>query len=598
MTPYGILSPTLGLNVNYPHVFLKDEFTEDCADIFFERGEIWSAKKRSQLFTAVMPHEIINSKHFFKPTTSENWLVVFTRKDVAYRDSANNRFIFLNKIYNTGTLTSAVNSSGGQMTLTFSGTAFLSNVVVGDYIRIVGGSGTPYHTSQTWYPITQIVSNTQLKVTGTVPSGYSIGSGGNGYVIRKTFTGTATDYWSIVVMNEELIATNNGVENIIYWAGTGQLADLPFTGIGTPYKAKRLYVYENRLLLLQPIKSGTLYPFTIDWSSLNNSHLWGGSGSDAGSMKCSEGEGTLTNCATIQGFLYVVKENSIIKAWTVTSTDIFNKKLYINGTGSDAPESFIEKDEKAYFWGSKNVFIEFDGIGPRVISGPLNSIVKNVNPNYQKYIAGTYVEQYNQILWAIPYSTSTTRNKVLIFDQDPEENNWTVLDIPVSSFGTYDQETTYDWATLPFSNWADWSWENWMHREGLSTFPLDLSMTTDGKVCQLNASEQDLGSDFTRYFVLSTDFGKRKKLHLFKRLLQIDVYVKKESTGTLAIGVKRDTEASFQATDGIALTGSEDILIKRLPVDFYAKIFELKFSATTRFRFLGLVCWFDDEGER
>lgn len=598
MKGYGIVAPTLGLNNNFPSVLLKDEFTPDCLDVFFQRGEIWSGKKRSQLFTPTLPEEIMHVKYFFKQSTAENWLVLFSKKDIAYRDIANNRLNFINKIYNTGTVTAATNSSGGQMNLTFSGTTFAGNVAVGDRIRLVGGSAAPYHTGQTWYTITQVTDNTHLRVTGTVPSGYVIGSGGNSYAIRKSFTGTSTDPWSSVVFNEKLLATNGGVNNIISWAGTGQVADMTMTGIATPYKAKRLYAYERRLLLLQPIVSGTLAPFDIRWSSLNNETLWGGTGSDAGRMDCSEGEGTVQNCVNIQGFLYVLKDNSIIKAWPVTDLNIFNKKLYINGTGTDAPDSVIEKDDRAYFWSPKNVFIIFDGLQPRVISQNVDAIAKNINPNYQRYIKALYVKQYNQIIWGVPFSISTTLNKIMVFDLDPEETSWTLFDISVSAFGSYQQETTYDWSTLPFVDWASWSWESWEHREGLQTFPLDLVTSSDGKVHQLNASEQDLGSDFTRYFVLTTDLGKRKKLNVYKRLLQMDVYLEKEATGTLTIEVKRDREGSWQATDNVSLAGTNDLLIQRLPVDFLAKIFDLKFSATTRFRFLGVVLWYEDDGER
>jgi len=583
MKSYGIFSPILGLRKDIPSILLKEAYSPDCQDVIWQDGEVHRIKKRLLEFSYQFPDKILNMEYYFKDTTTEWWFLVFTKRDVAYRDIQNSRFNFINKLYDTGTITI---EAANLKKVIGSGTAFQTNLKIGDFLKIGAGE---VHSGSTWYEVDSIESETVLYLKTDAET-----CSGSAYVARKTFSGTDLDYWSVIVFHEKVLATNRGSDPIIIWQGAGQVSDL-----NCPYKATFLYDYNERVLLIRTIENGTEYPFRIRWSGLADETDWGGSGSDAGAMEVNEGTGILQGNATYKGNLLIFKNRAIVRAWNVEGTMVFNKKLIIDGIGTNAPDSILEMEEGTYFYSGDNTFRFFNGLVATMISGAIDPIVKNINPNFEQYIQVTLVEELNQILWAIPYADSQVNNKILIYDLDFARNNWAVEDMEVASLGYYETETGYDWSSLSiFSNWLDWWWPSWKYRAGLAAFPIDLMGSYDGKIYRLNASEKDAGQDYTGYQVLETDLGSKKRLAIFDRLLLIQVYVRQEASGVLGFYIKRDDEPAWQNAGSINLVGDREILIRELPVDYLAKSFKIKPSGQNPFKLLGLILKYQEVGER
>lgn len=86
---------------------------------------------------------------------------------------------------------------------------------------------------------------TRTNITGTAP------------------TGTSADRWTGAVLNGALML-NNGVDDPMYWLGTGTLATL--TGWNTAWKCKSLGAYKAYAVAWNITKSGTNYPHMVKWS--------------------------------------------------------------------------------------------------------------------------------------------------------------------------------------------------------------------------------------------------------------------------------------------------------------------------------------------
>ena len=596
MKSYGIFSPILGIRKDIPSILLKEAYSPDSEDVIWQEGEVHRLKKRLLEFSYQFPDKILNAEYYFKDTTSDWWFLIFTKRDIAYRDINNDRFIFINKIYNDGVITALQENSGGTFTLTFSlstGEDLRDEVKPGDFIRL-DDKTAPYASDDTWYEVETVDAADEITVIGSPPTGFP-STGGSDYAIRKTFSGSAFDYWSVIQFHEKLLATNRGVDNIIKWEGADQVEDLA----ACPYKAKFLYNYNERVLLIRTIETGREYPFRIRWCGLADEEDWGGTGSDAGSMEVNEGMGILQGCASYKGNLLIIKDGGIVRAWNVEGAMVFNKKLLIDGIGTIAPDSILEMEDGTYFYAGDNTFRFFNGLDAVVISSEIDAITKNINPNFEHYIQVTLIEELNQVMWAIPHADSEVNNKLLIYDLDFARNNWAVGSMEVASLGYYETESVYDWSTLAiFDSWADWWWPSWRHRLGLEAFPIDVVGTYDGKLYRLNASEKDAGEDFTGYQVFQTDLGDKKRLAILDRLLLIQAYVRQEASGVLNFHIKRDNEADWQSAGSISLVGSEEILIVELPVDYLAKSFLIKVSAQNPFKFLGAILKYEEVGER
>ena len=588
MKNFGIFAPVLGLRKDIPSILLKTAYTPKCKDVIWQDGEVHRIRKRLLEFEYQFPDKILNLEYYHQDSIDQSWFLIFTKRDIAYRDIVNNRFVFINKIYNAGTITissTPTPGTGDLKEVIGSGTEFKTNLKPGDFLKIGAGG---IHSGSTWYEIDSIESETILYLKTEAEE-----CSNSAYVVRKTFSGNDFCYWSVITFHEKLLATNHGMDNIVIWTGSEQVSDLD-----CPHKTRFLYSYNERVLLVKTVE-GNECPFRIRWSGLGDETDWDEVESDSGAMEVTEGRGVLQGCATYKGNLLILKNEGIIRAWNVEGEAVFNKNLLIDNVGTNAPNSIIEMEEGTYFYCPDNTFRYFDGLSAGIISGGISPVIENINPNFSQYIQATLVKELNQILWAIPSGSAEVNNKVLIYDLDFERNNWGIAEMEIAALGYYETEVAYDWSSLSiFDNWVDWWWPSWRYKAGLKNFPIDVCGSYDGKIYRLNAVEKDIGEDYTGYQVIETDLGGGKRLSIYDRLLSIQAYVRRRVSGTLDFSIKRDDEAEWQDMGSVSLEGENEILIKDLPVDIMAKKFSIKISGQNPFKFLGMFLKYEEVGYR
>lgn len=599
---YSIISPTLGLDLKSPSILLRDASSPDLLDVYFHNGEVHRYRKRILEFSQSLPHEILCMEEHRTPSEDAVYYMVLTKRDVTYWDTTAERFVFLNKVYNEGTIVNAVENTDGTFTLTFdlpSGESMLTATKAGDYIRLSNEAG-PYTSDDVWYEIVDINGADEITVEGVLPSGYevSLPSGGDTYAIRTTFTGNDKDYWHVDTHEERFVATNNGADYPIRWTGSGQVED-----ITDEFRCKALVSYERRLHFLYTIETGTSYPTRWRWSDLiDETIVVPQIDNDAGAAEVTEGgSGYLTKGIVFNGYLFFVKSSGFVRAIAVATDEMFNKREVSNDTGTIASLSFVKQREYIYFYCTTDLTIKrFDGMYFATVSTPIDYIVKNVTTEHEDIIQATYINEFQQILWAIPYAGETTLNKVLIWDMDNAPRPvWTVADMDVTCFGFFRLTEDYSWSNLPYDEWLDWNANAWRSREGLASFGLNVCGRADGTVCRLNASRQDLGENYDGYIVFDTDLSDKKSaLPYKKRLLKMQFYVRNEAAGHLDISVKRDLETDWQDAGDVSLVGDENIIVVEHPVDFLAKTFKVKISSKYDFNLIGVVFWFIPVGER
>lgn len=416
------------------------------------------------------------------------------------------------------------------------------------------------------------------------------------FVTKHTCASDCTE-WHTVDFNDQVIATNN-IDKVLCWGSTvgNDFAPLD-TANGVEYsagkyltKAKYVTAYENYLHLGYTTEDATIYPQRDRWCDLGDETDW--KTGDAGSVEVGKGD-FLSGYGHYQGLLIIFKESSIYKMWLVPSTDIFNILPFPASVGTEASDSIInDKEGNLHFFGSDMTFRE---IVKGEISQSIDPTVKLIAPSLVSHIKSIYIDEYGEIWWAIPYGgEATANNKVLTLNK----GRWGQKDLAISAFGKYERQAGYTWDTLPFATWDTWGWDKWDTMEADTGFKIDLGADASGYTYALHANEQDDTEDFTGYFVLSTDLAEKRALPIYKRLLDMQLYFRKESTGTVDIYVKRDGEASWQSAGSVTLTGDDDILVKEIHPDFRAKHFLIKCSGANRFQFCGAIFKYLPIGER
>ena len=364
----------------------------------------------------------------------------------------------------------AVVSIGLQMDTDTTMTVDIDQIVVGDWTDLLAANdmftiGTTYSTADTWYTVSSVTDTT---ITLTASYAGSTASQ-QAYFVRLVYQGAATNYWRVITFNNTVIATNDGVDNLQTWNGSATtFSDLG----GSPLKCRFITEYENYVITGYVYSGGSALPQQYEWCAIGDATNWSTGDSGAATIP---GSAFITGFASgeLEGFKLLTTEEAIYRLNLVSGDQVFDRQVVTKDIGVISNDSMVNKDRFVYAWTSDNKFRKISLSSWQSVSEPIDIITTDVHPDYEKNIQGVYDEQFGQILWLIPTSSSTgTLNQVLVYDIDNPSPAWGTLDVEGACFGTLLRETAYTWDTLPYATWEVWTWDQWDSRLGLANFPI------------------------------------------------------------------------------------------------------------------------------
>jgi len=419
--------------------------------------------------------------------------------------------------------------------------------------------------------------------------------------------------WDTVSINGHVISTNN-VDKIQDWS-----EDTPATvfapldtasglslGDGTYVTAaKYLATCEGYLWVLGTTEGGSSYPRRGRWSTYNDYTDFDATGSgDTGAKDFLEGSDIIkgTGKYTYGGvdILVIFKgEKNIYMAWLVESDDVWNITRAEGNVGLLATHSVCnDKDGNLYYIASDYTVRK---LHHGVISERIDKIIKNISVTYQDYIEATYIDQYNQIWWSIPSAAGSTGNdKVVAYNLN--YRIWHPYSFSIRAFGEWSQQTSYTIDGLDAIGDtidgldAEISQIDWV--SSLAGFPLELGSDYSGYAYNLHQSEQDMGNDITRDFVIATHLTDGISLPHFKRVNRIQsFFMSRAADESLALSVKEDNENEYTSLGNVSIQGTTAAIISdEMTPDLRAMHFLFKYSGTSLFDFIGVYFDFSFDG--
>jgi len=599
MRTFGIYSPTLGEHEDFPWIFLQKAVTKDNAFVQNWDGELRKAKMRTP--------ELLRTIHTVSTVdTSANTITISGNVTALYGNGATITIYDTDDNYKEFTLSTTSSYSGGNTVLAVTGditastpTGFVfNNDSVGssdpasaDFRKVSFPDGNPALDYQTL-----VLSDGTERLCGfTADHIYYWNTTLTTWTAIHTCASSCT-YWSVDKYGDNLCATNN-VDRPVYWDGstatTFENIDTQYTSSSSDYvsKAKFIASYHNYLFLGNvELSDGTKYQSHIYWSTIGEglaTEGWvQGAGKDAGSVYV-EGHGEITGgFGKYAGYLCVFKRRSIRKFWFVALSIPFEQSELSPDIGCVAPGSVgNDWDGDLYYYGTDKAF---HGMTAGNISQAIDKTARDINPSLVEEMRFIAIDEYKELRWSVAYGNSAAaNNKIVVYK--PGERRWdTDMDIAVTAFGTYTQQSSWTWDTLPYNTWDEWGWDSWDAIDASADFPVDICSDASGYTYALHGGYLDDGSEYESSFVLTTDLADKRGLMFFKRITQVYVYVNKETSGTLALSVKRDNEEAWVSLGSVSLTGDGTILRQRLAVDVTARHFLIKVAGNSAFRFLGI----------
>ncbi len=531
----------------------------------------------------------------------------------------------------------------GTKTITITGDHSAGNTVLatGDTIRINGGTTTGNNitfTVDTLPTTNTIVTLETLEAAGATPGNLFVGATPvieyHRHIVKDTGTehlilGTkyhillwlnsnksltvkwttlspdAVLRWEIKDHLRNVVATNNS-DFVLWWnidssSGNNFVALDNADGInyeGTANrltKCKHITSYEGYLILGYTTENATVFPQRERWAGLNT----GGStidfdengSSDAGAKDFTTTPGFLMGFARHGDDLVISKDDSMHRSWIVTADTVFEWEEYTLKVGNLSADSLVnDKAGRLYWMGSDLTIREINT--PQPISTAVDITVKGLNTSQTEFIQGTYIEEFEEIWWAIPSGDSDTNNTIIAFH--PDSGRSFIYKIPVRAFGDYTQQEAFTYDTLPFDTYADWGadWLIYDSSRNVVGFPLDLASDYLGNTFDLHRANNDDGNPFTGALIISTTLTVPKSFNVFKRINNgVDVILNRKSSGSLTLFVKRDTEANWQSlgTASFIDTALPETIIVHIPFDIRAKSFQFKHESSDAMELLGLV---------
>jgi hypothetical protein len=604
MADFAIMSPKYGLAENIPSVLLSEAFlAKDSVNVHERYGRYDRMRGR-------LPQ-----------LTDASGVKIKTPTDVYEITSINTT---------TKTITITGDHSAGNTAL-----------AIGATIRINGGTTEANNTqfTVTSLPTTStIVVSETLSTTGATKGNVFVGTTPVIRYHRHTRKATATEYlllgtkyhillwtesdksmtvkwtcvspseverWEIIDHLRNVYATNNS-DFVIWWDVDGSPSN-SFAALdnadGIDYEGtanrlticKHIWSYETYLFLGHTTENATLYPQRIRWASRGTGGATidfdeNGDG-DAGSKEFTNTPGFMNGFASHGDDIVVAKEDSMHRGQLVEEDTVFIWEEYKLKVGNLSADSLInDKSGRLYWMGSDLTIREIET--PRPISTAVDITVKGMNTSKTEFIQSTYIEEFEQIWWAITHGTSDTNNKIVVFH--PNTGASFILDIPIRAFGDFTQQTAYTYGTLPYGTYANWgaAWGKYNVGKNVVGFPLDIAADYEGSTFNLHDSSTDDGDDFTGSIILSSTMTNPKSLNLYKRVNNgADLFFNRKGIGNASLYCKRDNEKTWQSLGSASFVDSDEpeVVIVHIPFDKRAKTFLWKIESSDLMEFIGIV---------
>jgi hypothetical protein len=416
----------------------------------------------------------------------------------------------------------------------------------------------------------------------------------------------AVTRWEIIDHLRNVVATNNS-DKVLWWNIDGSagnnfsVLDDAANGIdvadGTTFltACKHITSFERYLILGYTTEGGIAYPQRIRWASLGTGGTdidfdENGDG-DAGSKDFTSTKGFLMGFGRHGDNLVVSKQDSMHRGWIVTADTVFEWQEYTLKVGNLSADSIINDKAGRMYWIASDLTIR-EIETPDAISTLVDVTMKNMNTSQAEYIQGTWIDEFEEIWWAIPSNNSDTNDVIVSFH--PNSGRAHISEIPVRAFGDFTQQAAFTYDTLPYATYADWgaAWLIYDTPRNIVGFPLDIASDYLGNTFDLHTTINDDITTFTGIVIFSTTLSSPKSLNLYKRINNgADFIFNRKSAGSAAIYVKRDTEKSWQSLGTVSFTDSNEpeTVIVHLPFDMRAKSFLFKIESTDDMEFIGII---------
>lgn len=371
----------------------------------------------------------------------------------------------------------------------------------------------------------------------------------------SNWTGDNTDFfwtenWTLGSEASTYITNNNDPIEIYDGTNLTQLSidiglDSARTGENDVGRARLIFLYKERIVVLSTEEGGIDYNQRARWSTIKDPQSW-----PTENFKDAPTEDFIVSADFLGDSLYVWFENSVWRlAYTGDSVSPFEWERISAQDGAIAQMSITTRNNLQR------------GIGPTEILGNNGNIVSAIdekipdtvlewNPDSAAFSVSADVEEERQIYFTyarVDTAENADGNKypdrALVLNY--EDNNWATFRLPIHSMGFSTLESDITWDT-------DEAWEDidsaWNQLNTVSGYPLTLIGNHGGLIIQLNTGGSDDG-DPIEFNALTARFNPFSEQGLKAKCWKVEFLCDVDSGVSFDVDLFLDTDdASYQTT--------------------------------------------------
>jgi hypothetical protein len=416
--------------------------------------------------------------------------------------------------------------------------------------------------------------------------------------------------WSTETFGTYVVATNN-LDLVQYWSDTTPaVVFAPIGGVdgilynATDYLTKAAVVKKhwNYLHLMNVEKNGVRYSNYDQWCDAGDATSWREdhpTGGDANYRALGPNDTIIgAGIYNVQGAnqLIVFTDNTVNAAWLVEDDLVYEAHDLLTSTGVSSADSIVQTPDGNLYYlsGNKQGIREIRKVyDVTSLSYDIQPTLNMIPANLASGASAAYVAEYQEIWWAIPSTSASTGNDlVLIYNLGA--GAWQPnLPISIVAFGFYRQQSA-------------------VYIDSISTLIDDLTGTIDsmspslgepqllcsddGYTWHVVSDAHDKGADLSGQLVLAITFGAT--INEYKRIHGAWFYFESSAgtSFTATISLRAGDGAQYTNLGTVSIAGDGRLVRQWLLMDEEIRDGHLKIAVSNPCDFLGVVFDYDPRG--
>lgn len=506
----AVLSPNLGLYLGIPPISIPKRGLKNGKNFRIKQGRLTNLSlgwTRFGDFTLNGPVLLVDNLIL---RTGTEFLIFGTKTDLYQYNPNDESVAYITPVYNTGTVDvsgadpAVVTDNSGSSTWDTAG------IKAGDEISF--GASDETDPDATWYVVDSVDSETQLTLT-TAVTGAPLTN--QSYTIRQLFSGDVDDLWVSDTFvdadpdDSDLWLATNGVNTPVKWDGTSNHAEflsVDFTSCRT------LKVFSNMVIYGDITQSGERLPATVLNSDVGQPEDT--STGLASQFIVHDGTDPIEALGILGDNLIIYSERHIVQAQFVGDPLVFVFRDAFSGYGPLTGKLVADFGDFHEFIGTDSQY-RFDGVtATRVNKHLFRDVLRQRDGNRRKLSFSHFDEENGDLIWVLPLVTDAGAGETdttleigwgehYLEDVGRSPTPFSKREFPFMSAGYFERQTTLTWDQLT-NEWNTYNFR-WNDQFFFAAFPLTIVGDIDGKVYELNASQDADGSALESF----VHFGRR-----------------------------------------------------------------------------------------